>query len=390
MDVALSTAQWVVGKALAPVIDGLLDAWGVSKNLGPNIEALRTELLLVKATLETASRKEIGGQAMEELLQKLQDSAHDAEDLLDELDYFRIHDKLHVTYDAADQHAKGGFHDLVLHGRHTAKTGKLACLSACWPAASPADPGQDAREPAECSAWPHAKHSERGNSSSMPNSNQADVEVRGCMPKLGKLLPFSSTPHAHADNSGKESLCVAPQIKHEEERTMLGFNRVEISERMKHIVEELQPVRKDITTILQICDRRTVPDIAKSRPITSGQSIEPKLYGRDHIMNSIIGDMTNGKYCAKGLTVLSIVGPGDIGKTTMIQHIYQNQEVRKYFQVVGWVCVSLNFNLNKLLEEIKECIPKVEDEKSGKPEELIEERIKSKRILLVLDDIWGV
>jgi hypothetical protein len=79
---------------------------------------------------------------------------------------------------------------------------------------------------------------------------------------------------------------------------------------MKHIVEQLQPVRREVTKILQSCDRITVLDIAQSRPITTGQSIEPKLYGRDHTMNSIIHDMTKGEYHSKVLTVLPIVGPG--------------------------------------------------------------------------------
>ena len=99
-EAALGAAQWVVEKALGPVADGLLGAWSASSNLGLNIEDLRMELLLVKATLQQAARKEICGTAMEELLQRLLDLAHNAEDLLDELDYFRIHDDLHGTHDA--------------------------------------------------------------------------------------------------------------------------------------------------------------------------------------------------------------------------------------------------------------------------------------------------
>ncbi|KQJ87207.1 hypothetical protein BRADI_4g09794v3 [Brachypodium distachyon] len=365
MDVALSAVQWMVGKALAPVVDGVLESWVASKNLGLNIEALKMELLLVQATLETASGKKLNGPAMEELLQKLRDCAHSAEDLLDELDYVRIHDQLHGTYDAADEHAKGGMHNVALNARHTMKAfGKPACLSTCWPA----DPAQEnARERARCFAWLRAKHRARG-SSSAPNSNQADEEVRGCMPNLGKLLPFSSSPHAHPPE--------------------LGFNRVHFSERMDCIIKELQPVRKDVTAILQTCSPNTAPTFLQSRPTTRDRSIEPKLYGRDHIMNFIIHGITKGNYSSNDLTVLPIVGPGGIGKTTLIQHIYHNQEVQNHFDVVIWVCVSLSFNLDKLLEEIQTRIPPVVGEKEGTTEELIEQRLKSKRFLLVLDDIW--
>ncbi|KAK1697180.1 hypothetical protein QYE76_013877 [Lolium multiflorum] len=387
MNALISTALWVVGKALAPIANGVLGDWDNSKNLGLNVEALGTELLLVKATLETASRKHIGGQAMEELLWKLRDSASCAEDLLDELDYFRIHDELHDTYDAADHHAKGGIHDLALNARHTARA--VLGLSS---AAAPAEPGQvleDARQRVGCCYWPRARQRSHGSSSSVPNANQADEEkVSGCMPKLGKLLPHSSSPHVHDDNSGQSTLYGPPQIEHSQETPFLGFNRVDFSERMKHIVEQLQPVRREVTKILQSCDRITVPDIAHSRPITTGQSIEPKLYGRDNILNSIIYDMTKGKYRIKDLTVLPIVGPGGIGKTTLIQHIYHNKEVQNHFQVVIWVCVSLSFNLNKLLEDIKKYLPPVEGEKGYRPEELIEKRLKSKRFLIVLDDMW--
>ncbi|KAF7112033.1 hypothetical protein CFC21_111971 [Triticum aestivum] len=386
MDALLSAAQWVVSQALAPVADGMLQAWGDTKNLGLNIEALRMELLLVKATLETASHKQVDGPAMQELLGKLRDSALSAEDLLDELDYFRIHDKLNGTSDAADQHAKGGVHDLALNARHFAKAvGKLPFISSfCCSAPSPAGVGrevEEARQRASCCALPRAMQRSRGNSSSAPNANE---EVSGCMPKLGKLLPCSSSPHVHDDRSGQPTLCGAPHG----ETPMPQFNRAHISERMRHIVEQLQSVRKEVTQILQSCDPMTIPDISQSRPITTSQSIEPKLYGRDHIMDTIIHDMTNGKYLGHDVTVLPIVGPGGIGKTTLIQHIHRNQQVQNHFQVIIWICVSLSFNLNKLLEEIKTCIPPVEGEKDGKVEDLIEQRLKSKRFLLVLDDIW--
>jgi hypothetical protein len=113
------------------VADGVLEAWAATRTFGLNIQALKTEPEKVQATLEIAATKELPGLATEKMLQKLWDSAHNAEDLLDELDYFRIHDELHGTYDAADQHGDNVLHDLACDARHTIKA--LGKLVNCFP-----------------------------------------------------------------------------------------------------------------------------------------------------------------------------------------------------------------------------------------------------------------
>nr|UBY07391.1 NBS-LRR disease resistance protein [Dasypyrum villosum] len=331
---ALSAAQWVVGKRWPPL---QMACWrlGCHQELCPNIEALSTELLLVKATLEQAAHKELGGMAMEMLLQKMRDSAQNAEDLLDELEYF------------------------ASTTSSMAPVGKMV----------------------NCCAWQRAKRRQRSRnySSSSPNVNQ---EVSGCMPKFGKLLPFSSSPHPNIGDDDRGN---------EQETPKLKFNRVDFSQRMKGIVEKLQLMRNEINKILIHCEPRTVQDITQSRPITKGRIDEPKLYGRDHVMNSIIHDIIEGQYRDNCLTVIPVVGPGGIGKTTLIQHIYRSQQVQNHFPVMIWICVSLSFNLDKVLEQIKTCTPAVEKEKIGSTtEDLIEQRLKSKRLLLVLDDIWQI
>ncbi|VAH24237.1 unnamed protein product [Triticum turgidum subsp. durum] len=322
--------------------------------------------MLVKATLEQAGRKELGGPAMEMLLHKLRDSAQNAEDLLDELDYFRIHDELHGTHDAAGEHDKGCFHNLAFNARHTAKAfGKLV----------------------NCAKPRQRSHSD----SSAPDTNQ---ELSGCMPKIGKLLTCSSSPHPHVrddDRGSDDDYHSDDDCGNVQETPKLEFNRVYFSQRMKDIVEKLQLMRNEVSKILIHCGPRTVPDIALSRPITKSRIDEPKLYGRDHVMNSIIHDITEGQYYDKGLTVLPVVGPGGMGKTTLIKHIYRNQQVQNHFSVMIWICVSLNFNLDKVLEQIKTCTPQVGMEKEGSTtEDLIEQRLKYKRFLLVLDDIWRI
>ncbi|KAE8807786.1 putative disease resistance protein RGA4 [Hordeum vulgare] len=390
MDLALNAAQWVVGKALAPVADGLLEAWAASNKLGPNIEALRMELLLVKATLENAGDKQLDGrQALEELLQKMQDLAHNAEDVLDELDYFRIHDELYGTCDAANEDARGCGHNLLLNARHTAKA--VGKLLSCTSASTSGDHVEEdaATHRVLCCTPPCARQRARGSSSSA-----AGEEVSSRMSKFGKFFPCSSIPNVHDDDDPGNSIlsCVharkAPQNNPAKETRILRFHRVDVSNRMKQIVEQLRPMRQEVTTILRDCRLRIVAGPAHNRPTTTSESLETKLHGRDHMLNSIIHDITKGKYCGQDLTVLPLVGPGGIGKTTLTQYIHNAQEVHNHFQVVVWICVSVDFNPNKLLEEIKGKIPEVEGEKEGEVGKVIEQRLKSKRILLILDDMW--
>lgn len=121
MATAISAAVWALRKALAPVTDDLLKNWAASDSLGPNITALKTELLRAQGILYTAHDRVITNPSLKELLHMLRQLAGEAEDVLDELNYFRIQDELDNTYHSADKHAGGCIHGLALNARHTAR-----------------------------------------------------------------------------------------------------------------------------------------------------------------------------------------------------------------------------------------------------------------------------
>nr|UBY07325.1 NBS-LRR disease resistance protein [Dasypyrum villosum] len=320
MDFAVDAALWAVGKALAPVTEGLLESWAASTELGRNIDALKMQLLYAQGMLDSAQGKDIHSAALKELLHKLRELAYGADDVLDELDYFRIQDALDGTYHAAaDVHTQGGFvGGLVLNARHTAYA-----------------VGSGRRF--FCGAW----------SSKARRRNQA-VQT--------------------------------PKLK---------FDRVEMSRKMVEIVDQLKPLCAMVSTILDLLgsNRITSKDIAMNRPKTTQEIVEPEFYGRDDQKKEIVEGITHGEYCKDELTVVPLVGPGGIGKTTLTQHIYR--ELESSFQVSVWICVSLDLNANRLAQEIAKKIPKVNDEKENASDiELIQQRLKSKRFLLVLDDMW--
>nr|ALO70072.1 NBS-LRR-like resistance protein [Oryza sativa] len=359
MEFTVSAARCVVGRALGPVTGELMEAWTASKKLGPNIRELKLLLLHAQAMLENAEGRDIRNGALDQLLSQLRDLAYDADDVLDELDYFRIQDELDGTYEAVDdaEEERGLVRGLALHARHTARAiaRKLKCT---------------------CSASARS---------------HADAEEGRCLPAtaVGNLLPCCSPPTVHNDDAAgakaNEQHLQAPKLK---------FVRVEMSKKMSEIVEQLKPVCDAVDRILGPLQPSGHSKNAKTqcidlekRPKTTPTIIEPELFGRKDLKRIVADEIMIGKYRDNDITVLPIVGPGGIGKTTFTQHIYE--EVKNHFQISVWICVSQNFNANVLAKEIVEKTPKGNNKTENESDqEKIKKRIQSQQFLLVLDDVW--
>jgi len=354
-----NAALSVVGTALAPLKDILLEKWAASKDLGANVKALKLELLSVKALLEhTRGREVADNSGLKELLVMLQDHAYDADDVLDELEYFRIQDVLKNSSDAADEHAEG---DLALHLRHTAKNvAKQIWLPACLSGASSA-------------------RQQRGRKAKLTSTSCCCNTSHA----VGKCLPCSSPPCVLDNDSDGASMHSSPERNNHTNQPseQLNFDRVEASQRMQHIAEELRHLREIVFATITALgpNGNTFPNIDLSRTSTICETTQKKLFGRDSVMKSIIDDIT--KQSDKVLKVIPIVGSGGMGKTTLAQHIYNSEKVTTHFGVKVWTCVSFHFNVNELMEKIQKDIPKVDGEKEGgNAVELIGERLKKQKV----------
>ncbi|PKI62081.1 hypothetical protein CRG98_017454 [Punica granatum] len=93
--------------------------------------------------------------------------------------------------------------------------------------------------------------------------------------------------------------------------------------------------------------------------------------------------------------VVSIIGIGGLGKTTLAKLVYNDSRVEVHFEKRIWVCVSEDFNLKNILQKIVSHMSPTADQSNNHDldVELLQANLrgllKDKKFLLVLDDVWN-
>ncbi|KAG6469332.1 putative disease resistance RPP13-like protein 1 [Zingiber officinale] len=91
-------------------------------------------------------------------------------------------------------------------------------------------------------------------------------------------------------------------------------------------------------------------------------------------------------------SVIPLVGIGGVGKTTLAQLVYEDDEIQNHFALKLWICVSNNFNVQRLTKEMIESVTETQHSSQMKLavlQNILKKEIESKMILLVLDDVWN-
>ncbi|XP_010245910.1 PREDICTED: putative disease resistance protein RGA3 [Nelumbo nucifera] len=129
----------------------------------------------------------------------------------------------------------------------------------------------------------------------------------------------------------------------------------------------------------------------RERPQTSSLMDDSDIFGRETDKNQVIDLLLSDQQNKKHIPVISIVGMGGLGKTTLVKLVYNEKRVKKHFDLRMWVCVSEDFDVKKLTKAIISSV-------TGKTSDLIDldplqvelqKLLKGKRFLLVLDDVWN-
>ncbi|KAJ9685658.1 hypothetical protein PVL29_017621 [Vitis rotundifolia] len=115
-----------------------------------------------------------------------------------------------------------------------------------------------------------------------------------------------------------------------------------------------------------------------------------EIMGRDEDKRKIIKLLLQSNN-EENFSAVTIVGVGSLGKTTLAQLVYNDEEVVKHFDLRLWVFVSDDFDVKILTRNIIKSATSrdVGNLELDQPTNELHESLSQKRYLLVLDDVWN-
>ncbi|XP_058079905.1 putative disease resistance RPP13-like protein 1 [Magnolia sinica] len=168
----------------------------------------------------------------------------------------------------------------------------------------------------------------------------------------------------------------------------------DFARQIKQVRAKLDQIAADTSkfSFKEIHSFRGGSQLHKAEFQTSSLVDESQMLGRDEEKDIIISKLVSGSSSEEGrIHVISIVGVGGLGKTTLARLIYNDEKVRSHFHKVLWVCVSDDFNVTNLTKEIIKAAGG-----TSRPHSLLDslqnqliQTFQGKRFLLVLDDVWN-
>ena len=156
---------------------------------------------------------------------------------------------------------------------------------------------------------------------------------------------------------------------------------------------KIKKIRKTLDDIAADWSRLCLPELGVDMGIVqrdqSYSHVDPSdVIGRDHDKNVVIQHL---RLSTETLSVIPIVGIEGIGKTTVAQLVYNDPWVAAHFELRMWVCVSKDFDVERLIKQITDSAEGGNCGEVSMDEAQIRLRsvLMEKRFLLILDDVWN-
>ncbi|KAM7465442.1 hypothetical protein LguiB_013004 [Lonicera macranthoides] len=118
---------------------------------------------------------------------------------------------------------------------------------------------------------------------------------------------------------------------------------------------------------------------------------DSEVWGREAEVSKIVDQLCFSEN-QKKLSFMAIVGEGGLGKTTLAQLVCKHEMVVRHFNEIIWITVSEDFDVRRILNDMMQSLTGKNPQLSNVNKIVKNElggKLKGKRYLLVLDDVWN-
>lgn len=174
-----------------------------------------------------------------------------------------------------------------------------------------------------------------------------------------------------------------------------------VSSKMKSIADSLQRAASNIERVAQL-KKLVAPNFQQPQFPSSWQTssllTEPEVYGRDEEKKAIISMLLEpnlNSSVRNRFSVIPVVGIGGVGKTTLVQYVYNEPTIMNSFEVRAWACVSGFLDVKQVTIDILQSIDEEANHKFISSRSLdniqtmLAKKLKKRKFLIVLDDVWS-
>ncbi|KAM3389876.1 hypothetical protein ACQJBY_011805 [Aegilops geniculata] len=397
---------WLVQTILATLLMDKMEEWIRQVGLADDVERLQSEVERVEMVVAAVKGRAAGNRPLSRALARVKELLYDADDVVDELDYYRLQQQVEgVTSDEPDGMRGAERVDEISRGHVdtlNVSVGKLR--SSVWEHFTITETTVDGkRSKAKCKYCRKDFNCETktNGTSSMKKHLEKEHSVT-CMKKPGAHPPNPSstgdaTCNVRSVEVGSSSNGKRKRTNEDPTQTTAAnihaqWDKTELSNRIIKITGQLHDIQGALSKVLSATSSSNhhCQSATSDHHPTTSSLVPMEVYGRIAEKNAIKKSITENQ--SDGVNVLPIVGIAGVGKTTLAQFVYNDPDVKSQFHHRIWVCVSRKFDEVKLTKEMLDFFPRERHEgisNFAKLQEILKGHIEyqSKSFMLVLDDV---